>query len=96
MAVAEEHIKTVLPFVVMPLAARIVLVAVGPPGPVAADDLVRRTAGNFGRRHRRSLGRARAGFRIAHDMFHPDRFDRPDRQVTVSPALVASADAFRK
>src|SRR6266496_1355091 len=47
--VTQQHVKAVFSFVVVPLAPRILLVAVGIPRPVALDNLVRWAAGDLAR-----------------------------------------------
>src|SRR6266496_3860228 len=55
--IAEDHVEPVLSPVIMPLAPRIILVAVRPPRQVALDKLVGRAARNFARFHWLGFGR---------------------------------------
>ena len=52
-AVAVNHIKAVLSLVVVPLAPRIIFVAIRPPRPIALNKLVGRTASDLARFDRR-------------------------------------------
>ena len=79
----------------MPLAGDVVLVAIGPPRPVALDELVRRPESNLARLDGPSLWAIGIG-RIPGHMLHTQRRHRPDRQVTVAPGVIAGTGSFRK
>src|SRR5262245_56825322 len=95
MAVAEQHIHAVFPFVIMPLAPGIVFVSIGPPNPVALNELVGRAASDFAGLDRSSFWRSWPSGVTSH-MLYAEGLDRPDREVAIAPTIVATADAFRK
>src|SRR6266480_5101801 len=87
-AIAENYIKAILAFVVVPLAPRIFFVAIRPPLPIALDQLIRRTQGDLARFYRGCLGGAFHLHGVGGHMLDAQRLHCPNREITIAPSVV--------